>query len=668
MMKLACSLVKLEPTIEVLRAYLYQLVLQDFGFSDDFIQKIIKLKPELKLEEIDILSWDLMELNNKDIQTLFSDNFFVPDYFYYFKTNEESLHDSLQQQKAISISKDTDYKEYPELFTDIYQVSIEHGGLVSMQKFNHQVYNLFKPNGEELISHCHDLDLGVGGLVLCRSSEINGGFWELFQYDGVQLGNEEIERQFFAPFDSPPDFPHLEDRDRCTLIFEENKGLADIYSDMETLSRNELIELLEENVYNYRYLSAYYANDVELAEKAVIKNKLAFTLLNSELQHDENFVRRLLTNRHVNKHVFNYLPDEFKHNEEFISYCIEDNPRILKNLSPIQNKNLLLKAIKSCNSGAFEYASDQLRSDLDCIKIAMRKSWHILRYIPEETISNTHFLDSIIDWYNQEIDLNKSTDRQPESLSKLKVIEYLCLSNPLVIGQLSPVDNLELIKLAVRHVTTADLAKLLQLCATNLKENPAFWLSVLKVNSNTMNFIPSTFLQNHEFLLEAIEAHGEVFTLVPEEYRNEEALAFSAIQQIVNRRGYCSPQDVIPYIGQELMNDEHFIKRVLLVWPYILDFINDSLRNNEEFFLYAIKNSYPWVISKASVELQNNLDFVLAALKINGKIFNSLNPNMKSNEMVQATIDTVTLQNYLISLNTTKRSDSIEEDDDDLPF
>jgi hypothetical protein len=666
MMKLACSLVKLEPTTEVLRAYLYQLVWQEFNFSDDFIQKIIKLKPVFQTKTKS--SWDLMELNHKDIQTLFSDNFFIPEHFYCFKTSEKTLNDSFDEQKAKLISKDTDYKEYPELFTDIHQVSIDNGGLISMQLFNYQVYKLFKPNGEELIPHCHDLDLGVGGLVLCRSSENNGGIWELFQYDGVQLGNEEKERQFFSPFDSPPDFPHLEDRDRCTLILEENKGLADIYLEMETLSRNEFFELLEENEHNYRYLSAYYANDVELAEKAVIKNKLAFTLLNSELQHDENFVRRLLKNKHINKHVYNYLPHKFKHNEEFVFYCIEDNPRIIKNLSPIQNKNLLIKAITSGNSGAFEYASDQLRSDLDCIKIAMRKEWYVIRYIPKQIILNTQFLDSIIDWYNQEIELNRSTDRQPESLSKLKVIEYLCPSNPLIIGQLSPVDNLELIKLAVRYVTTADFAKFLQLCTTNLKENPAFWLSLLKVNSNVMNFIPSTFLQNHYFLLEAIEAHGEVFTLVPEEYRNEEALAFSAIQQIVNRRGYCSPQDVIPYIGQELMNDKHFIKRVLLVWPHILDFVHDSLKNNEELFLYAIKNSYPWVISKASDELRNKVDFVLAALKINEKVFNSLNPNMKSNKTVQATIDTVTLQNYLISLNTTNRSESIEEDDDELPF
>lgn len=645
------------PNSTVLRAYIYQIIWEDFGFTDDIIQKIAELKPEFK--NLDMSLWDLNALSENDLESIFSDSYFIPERFYYFIPPEESLDDA-QQHSALNY-EETDYRAYPELFTEIHQVSFDQGGLIGMQLFNHQVYKLYNSKGEELISHCHDLHLGVGGLVLFRSSENNGGMWELVSYNGHKLDWESIEQ--FGSLDSPSDFPDLENRDRIPLMLHSYEELPFMPSENETLERDRLLELLESNDQNYRYLSVYYTNDSELAEKAVIKNKLAFTLLSAALQNNQEFVEQLLSNSAVDKVIYNYLPAELKRKEEFILSCIAMNPHIIKIIEPVQSKNLLIKAIEFDLWYALQYASDELKSDLDCIKMAMRIKWMAIRYVPKELILNHEFFTSLLDWYNEDIRADKSPLEKKKPLLKLEVIQYLSRFNPLVIGHLSPVSDLELIVSSARNLPTSDFPKFLDYCADSLKETPEFWLTMLKANSNSMHFIPAALLHNYQFLHDATQIHGEILTLVPENHANEEELAYQGIHQIVHRRGFCSPENIIPHIGQELMNDVDFIKRVILIWPSIVNYLCDSLKNNEELFLYAIQYSHPWVISRVSNELQHKLDFVLKALQINENVFHHLSPNMKSNKTVQENINEVTLQNYLNSLNSPNRSDSIEEED-----
>lgn len=650
-----CSI---SPNSNILRAYLYQIIWEDFGFTNDIIQKITKQKPEF--QNIDMFLWDLYVLNDKDLKSLFSDTNFIPDRFFYF-IPPESIDNAQQRHNALN-HEETDYRDFPQLFTEIHQVSFDQGGLIGMQLFNHQVYKLYNSKGEELISHCHDLHLGASGLVLFRSSENNGGMWELVSYNEHKLDWESIEQ--FGSLDSPSDFPDLEDRDQIPIMHKSDEELPFIPSGNETLERDRLLEILEDNDQNYRYLSAYYANDSELAEKAVINNKLAFTLLSADLQNNQKFIERLFSNPSIDKGLYNYIPLEFKRKEEFILHCIEANPRIIKILEPIHSKNLLIKAIEFNLWTALDYASDELKSDLDCIKSAMRMEWKAIRFVPEELISNHEFFTSLLDWYNEDIRTYKSSLEKKKPLHKLEVIQYLSRFNPLAIGHLSPVSDLELIVSSARNLPTADFPKFLDYCADSLKETPEFWLIILKANSNSMHFIPAALLHDYEFVHDATQIHGELLTLVPVNYSNDEELAYQAIHQIVHRRGYCNPEKIIPHIGQELLNNVNFIKRVMIIWPSIVNYLSDSLKNNEELFLYGIQHTHPWLISRASDELQNKLDFVLKALQINENAFDHLSPIMKSNETVQENINAVTRQNYLNSLNTP----NCEEEVDDLPF
>lgn len=647
-------LISIAPTPNVLKAYLYQIINSFFGFSQDLIEDIVRLKAELNVNDVN--TWHLNTFSDEELETILSTHDLIPSRFFYFLQQGEMM--NIAQQQITLVHEETDYRDYPELFTDIHQVSFDKNGLIVMELFNQQVYKLFNHMGEELISYCSDLLLGVGGGVLCRFSD--NVMWQLVSYNGHIL--EWNTSEMFGPIDDPADFPDLKDRDQIPQMsnFDENYLL--IARENQTIEHDRLLELLAENKQNYRYLSAHYANDLALAEEAVKKNKLAFTLLSNELQHHEEFIDRLLSNTLIDKKLYNYLPLEFKQNESFVLKCIESNPDIIKKLQPIHSKDVLLNAIEMDSGRVLQYASTELKADEDCIKMAMRKNWHTIRYMSVELLKNEEFFTSLLNWYNTEV--LSSMENNP--LTKLEAVKYLSrYANPMVISHLAPVNDLDLIMTAASGLTQNDFPEFLSFCDNSVKETSSFWLSLLKVNSHTMHFIPPNLLQNYDFMLNATKINGEVIYLFSDDFRNNEELVFHSIQQIIQRRGIYNLENILTYISIELMRDINFIKRVFKIWHSITEYMDESLRNNEELFLYGIQEFSPRIFSNACDTLQNNLKFILKALKLDENVFDYLSDSMKSNETIQQNINSVKLQKYLNEINSGNNPNSM---DDDLPF
>jgi len=661
------SIQSLKPTTEVLKAYLYQFVNSDFIFYPQALDLEERLKTTFNTESLDLC--DFNNLKGVEIQRIFSEYSLTPKHFYCFNAISEN---ALEFKSSVFAA---DYRQHPPIYTNIHQVSFEKGGLISLVLFEQHAFTLCSPTGKVLLPDCHDILLGVNGKILYRLLDDDSGSWKLADYNGVDI-NFEGEEEFGA-LDAPVDFPDLEDRDRLS------KGGKPVYLNfphsMENYIDSEnVIRLLEEDPYNYRCLGSYYENSIDLAEKAVLNNKLAFTLLSNQLQNDEGFVRRLLLNPAIDKNVYNYLPPELKQKEEFIGICLENNPRILANFKPIHSKALLLRAFELGQHSLFEYASEELRSDKECIKKAISKNWKYLKYVSKELIFDEAFFTGILVWYNIQQSKEHADYQDAPILTKTEAIRYLSVyCDPFLIRHIAPIDDIEIIASALQFFHFDDFPlyfpKFLGYVSEDVKADSTFWLRLLKERQEVLDYIPTYLLQNKLFATNAVQIYGEVFNILPEAFRNDADIAYQAIFQIHHRkRGYIGYDEVLSHMGTNLMQDTAFIRRLLPICNAVLKFLNDEQKEDEALFLFALENTSAWVITCASIALQNKLEFVLAALKINPEVFNHLPDNMKLNAVV---IEVATeMKNKpmkskpQIDNTITGMKNDDEEDLDELPF
>ncbi|HPQ35187.1 MAG TPA: DUF4116 domain-containing protein [Tenuifilaceae bacterium] len=362
------NLIRKKPEPVELRAYLYQIISSDFGLADVVVDNMRKQFPILGDNPYE---WDLNKLKNSGIKIALENECLLPNEIYFFKKN---------YQKVDLASND--YRLIPEIFTEVMQVSFDNGGLIVMECFGSQIYKLFNSNGKSLSDYCHDLDLGMDGKVLLRSSENNGGMWELLQYDGHVLNF--AEEKLFGPFDSPSDFPSIRNRDLIPEMFSLGEFPIPENYPPQNLTRNDVIKELAKNEYYYRYLSEHYSDDEELAIYAVDSNVLAFTLLSHRLQSNKELVIELINRKCRNKSLYDYLNDSFKKDMEIIKLCLSGKPRIIKNIGkPVTDKELLLLAIQK-DGGVLKYAEPKLLNDKDFMQSVVRVNGEAIRLASEE--------------------------------------------------------------------------------------------------------------------------------------------------------------------------------------------------------------------------------------------------------------------------------------------
>jgi hypothetical protein len=197
---------KVPPYPGFLRAYLYQAITSDFGLADwvksefyafnksfndltlDEVKSILKAvnlyydgddlefcfyyffdNPLAKLEEA---NEDLVKFATH-IQSFKSSNFDfkLRSYGVLAGENEE-----LDNESSDDDLGDFHYCQFPTLFTDIHACSFDQGGLVVMELFSNQIYELYTSNGVLIEGPCHDLDLLENGLYVARSSGNQPGF------------------------------------------------------------------------------------------------------------------------------------------------------------------------------------------------------------------------------------------------------------------------------------------------------------------------------------------------------------------------------------------------------------------------------------------------------------------------------------------------------------
>ena len=372
------NLVRRLPDAPLLWAYFYQLMTSNLVLAQDIKGHINTNFPNYRndlfeeVTEADILK---ILLCGSDYQS------FLPEVLYFFKRDDNVTFN--------------DYKNAPEIFTDVDGLSGENGLLV-MSLFCSQILKLYNHKGKCLSEYCSDLDLGRDGKVLLRSS--SSPFWEEYRYSDEELSFINS----FDPSDGPDDFDRIshEREDVIHELFPPYSHPGSNGDWLSNLSEEEVINLLGDSNFSYRFLkslplaysanlqaepyhllASYYQNNPDLATIAVKSNCLAFTLLSEQLRNSREFIIQLLTNSNTTQGIYPFLKNEFKGDSEIVKLCLSWGVGILEPFVPLTDIELLLCAIKE-DAKAFSYAADELKSNRDFIFDAIRANSLSIQHIP----------------------------------------------------------------------------------------------------------------------------------------------------------------------------------------------------------------------------------------------------------------------------------------------
>ena len=254
------------PNALLTRAYFFQLLNSGFGFVD------------LVQEKIEESGLDQNKLPNSFIEELLNSQELIPEFFFFFSKV------SLQSEMS---SFDFD------IYTDIVNISYDQGGLLVMECFRNQIYVLCTSSGVVITDHCHDLDLGLNGLLYYRSSHRHGDFEsavyrketgqlepsglamntiENFVYNGLNLRRDYLPFQF-EPYLSEGEFEFLQGRGDLTWL-------------KDALKNNEINWVCAPWLVN-----KYHSND-ELVIIAIQRDYKVFSLLKYEQQNDREVLKQ----------------------------------------------------------------------------------------------------------------------------------------------------------------------------------------------------------------------------------------------------------------------------------------------------------------------------------------------------------------------------------------
>jgi hypothetical protein len=173
-----------------LREYLFQIIFQNFGLSLDVREYLAETNSGFGVYNNHLV---LDVLSDDEIKTVLEERRLLPEYLYFFRSDERSWNGKILE---------SDYQKIPEFFTDVrdvYYVNNEVEFIV-MEHFNSQIYSLYDKNGNILLRHCHDIEIGPDDKILIRTSE--DVWWEYYQFNGNKLDFIDT----YMPFETPKDF------------------------------------------------------------------------------------------------------------------------------------------------------------------------------------------------------------------------------------------------------------------------------------------------------------------------------------------------------------------------------------------------------------------------------------------------------------------------------
>lgn len=401
--------------INYLRAYLFQLMNDDFGLSEicrDEFETMNKKIEELSEIEIFKLLRNEVEVDVNGISIEGSNNI----EFYHF--NNQNYDNSL------------DYSKYPELFTGLRQISFDQGGLIVLELYETQIYKLFNSKGHYIIGPCHDLDILINGKYIERGSDSRGGF-HLSKY--CLLTDSVSHIKSFSDFDEEVDeFLRTDTRDR--LQIEIGKSVPErIENFKEPKSKNDAKLILNDSNCNWitsPELVKYYEKDKELALLAVSREPLAYSLLSNELMLDESiqkvlclstdwnllhyikewnlFIENILTLGELcnviknNRNLLSILSNNIHSNVECLMAAMSNDVSNIKyaDVSLKKDRRFALEVFKSYGE-ALEHFDESIKANKEIVLEAINNNYLAIKYCSKLLSSNEEFILEAYKFDNQ---------------------------------------------------------------------------------------------------------------------------------------------------------------------------------------------------------------------------------------------------------------------------
>ena len=290
--------------LRFLRAYLFQALNSNFSFVEEIENNHILLEKSIN------------DLTLEDMIIIFDDAQIPNFYFYYLS---DKLNDFNSEQ----------YESFPKLFTNVIEVSFDNGGLVVLECFFNQIYELYTANGKFIEGPCHDLNLLTDGKYLSRSLNPSRGGFELNQFQANLQQVKSIAK--FGDFDLPTETLQLiYNRDQIYIpllddkVTIENSRIENFQTPTNIAEANKIINDLETNWICSPELACYYWNDKALAIEAINKDKLAYTLLSNELKMDIDVAIVLIYNE---DNGIPYVKEELLNNQLIIEAILEQKSK-----------------------------------------------------------------------------------------------------------------------------------------------------------------------------------------------------------------------------------------------------------------------------------------------------------------------------------------------------
>jgi hypothetical protein len=274
-------LTKQKANNDLLRNYLKQALDAGFGFS-------YSLEAVLKDEQIQALSERQVRSYVKKYVSE------VPSCFYFF------------EQEHLYRDGDT-----PRLYTNIISSSFDNEGLLVLERFDGQIFDLRSFQGAFIDSNCHDLDLSIEGRYMMRSSENRPGF---FEYHLNKKGNY-FQYDIYWDLDLfVSDFLDIRQRDRLELAFGTGilKSIENFQAPQNSAEAKSIL-IAKCNYPCSPLLRNFFYADIELAILGIQLDPLVFTLLCPELQQEHRILKALClqTECYLTPYLLTYKIDTY---------------------------------------------------------------------------------------------------------------------------------------------------------------------------------------------------------------------------------------------------------------------------------------------------------------------------------------------------------------------
>lgn len=354
------------------RIYLEQARTDQFGFSFA-LNEVLKDKKIEQLSDQQVRSYIKKYIGE------------LPAYFYHFE-NEH-----IYQVGAA-----------PTLYTNIISSSFDANGLLVLERYNSQIYDLRSFQGALIDGPCHDLDLSIDGRYMKRSAENRPGF-HVYSLGAEGQFNEEDFFWDLDPFTS--DFLNIRDRDQLQMLPGIGK-LKSLENFEPPLNREQVFEILKSKEINYvcsPLLRSFYFNDLEIARLGIQKEPLVYTLLSNKLQNDIAIQKALYLDTAVNltPYIATYNLNVFAVlSEAQIVELIKEGRLNYHTFASFGSSRLILMAAAQYDSLFFafleKYQNPDILNDSELMHVLSLNNNRVFRLVSNALLEDQNWVEEIL--------------------------------------------------------------------------------------------------------------------------------------------------------------------------------------------------------------------------------------------------------------------------------